>query len=109
MVKMGGEWISPVVIENVVKRHPAVIDAAVASISVDNLSRIRASIVLARGVSGSTSLARELQEWCKTHLQRYQYPHLIEFVDALPKTVTGKVQRFKLREVPMKSLSCPVE
>jgi benzoate-CoA ligase len=40
----------------------------------------------------------ELQEHCKTRLQRYQYPHLIEFVDELPKTVTGKIQRYKLRE-----------
>jgi len=40
-----------------------------------------------------------LQDWCKTRLQRYQYPHHIDFVSDLPKTVTGKIQRFKLREV----------
>jgi benzoate-CoA ligase len=39
-----------------------------------------------------------LQEWCKRRLQRYQYPHLIDFVTELPKTATGKIQRFKLRE-----------
>ena len=46
------------------------------------------------------ALVAELQEWCKARLQRYQYPHLIDFVDELPKTPTGKIQRFKLRETP---------
>jgi benzoate-CoA ligase len=41
---------------------------------------------------------RELQDWCKGRLQRYQFPHAIDFVDDLPKTTTGKIQRFKLRE-----------
>jgi benzoate-CoA ligase len=44
------------------------------------------------------ALVVELQEHCKARLQRFQYPHLIEFVDELPKTVTGKIQRYKLRE-----------
>jgi benzoate-CoA ligase len=45
-------------------------------------------------------LISELQEWCKERLKRYQYPHIVEFVDELPKTVTGKIQRFKLRDAP---------
>jgi acyl-coenzyme A synthetase/AMP-(fatty) acid ligase len=48
-------------------------------------------------VAGDVLIA-ELQEHCKSRLQRYQYPHLIEFVPELPKTVTGKIQRYKLRE-----------
>ena len=47
---------------------------------------------------GSADLTRELQEWCKDHLQRYQYPHVIDYARDLPKTVTGKLQRFRLRE-----------
>jgi acyl-coenzyme A synthetase/AMP-(fatty) acid ligase len=43
-------------------------------------------------------LAAELREWCKSRLQRYQYPHRIEFVDHLPRTATGKIERFRLRE-----------
>jgi acyl-coenzyme A synthetase/AMP-(fatty) acid ligase len=43
-------------------------------------------------------LASELQEWCKQRLQRYEYPHIVEYVDELPKTTTGKIQRYKLRE-----------
>ena len=55
------------------------------------------AFVIAR-VQGSPALAEELQEHCKSRLQRYQYPHLIEFVPELPKTLTGKIQRYQLRE-----------
>ena len=51
-------------------------------------------LLLVRG----DALAAELQDHCKSRLQRYQYPHMIEFVSELPKTVTGKIQRYKLRE-----------
>jgi benzoate-CoA ligase len=44
------------------------------------------------------SLKGELQQWCKARLQRFQYPHLIDFVNELPKTASGKIERFKLRE-----------
>jgi acyl-coenzyme A synthetase/AMP-(fatty) acid ligase len=43
-------------------------------------------------------LTPELQAWCKQRLQRYEYPHIVEYVDELPKTTTGKIQRYKLRE-----------
>jgi acyl-coenzyme A synthetase/AMP-(fatty) acid ligase len=42
-------------------------------------------------------LTPELQEWCKQRLQRYEYPHLVEYAEELPKTTTGKIQRYKLR------------
>ena len=45
-----------------------------------------------------TGLADELRGWCKDNLRRYEYPHLVEFVDDFPRTATGKIQRFKLRE-----------
>jgi benzoate-CoA ligase len=73
-------------------------EAAVVGVAVGGIMRIRAAVVLASGRTGSAVLTRELQEWCKNHLQRYQYPHLIDFVLELPKTITGKVQRFRLRE-----------
>jgi acyl-coenzyme A synthetase/AMP-(fatty) acid ligase len=44
-------------------------------------------------------LADELRAWCKDRMRRYEYPHVVEFVDELPRTLTGKVQRFRLREV----------
>ena len=67
-------------------------------VPVDGLTRVRAHIVLRQDYEPSEVLVTELQNWCKERLKRYQYPHLVEFVDELPKTVTGKIQRFKLRE-----------
>ena len=63
----------------------------------DELTQVKASIILREG-HDTPGLATELQEWCKQRLKRYQYPHIVEFVEDLPKTVTGKIQRFKLRE-----------
>jgi benzoate-CoA ligase len=60
--------------------------------------RVKAFVVPAAGHAPSPELVASLQRWCKGRLQRYQYPHRVEFVADLPKTVTGKVQRFKLRE-----------
>ncbi|HET6885175.1 MAG TPA: benzoate-CoA ligase family protein, partial [Rubrobacteraceae bacterium] len=72
--------------------------AAAVGVPVDGLTRVRAHIVLRQGYEPSEELITELQNWCKERLKRYQYPHLVEFVEELPKTVTGKIQRFKLRE-----------
>jgi acyl-coenzyme A synthetase/AMP-(fatty) acid ligase len=58
--------------------------------------RIRAVIILNN--AETATLKNELQQWCKERLQRFQYPHLIDFVNELPKTTSGKIQRFKLRE-----------
>ncbi len=63
----------------------------------EEVSRIQAFVIPAEDQRGDDSLADELRGWCKERLRRYEYPHLVEFVDELPRTVTGKVQRFKLR------------
>jgi benzoate-CoA ligase len=96
MLKVGGEWVSPIEMENVLLEHSAVNEAAVVGTPIDGVMRIRAVIVL--NEAETPALKAELQEWCKRRLQRYQYPHLIDFVTELPKTATGKIQRFKLRE-----------
>lgn len=96
MLKVGGEWVSPIEMENVLLEHPAVNEAAVVGITLDGVMRIRAVIVL-HGAEMPT-LKSELQQWCKARLQRYQYPHRIDFVTELPKTASGKIQRFKLRQ-----------
>jgi benzoate-CoA ligase family protein len=97
MIKVSGLWVSPVEVESTLGDHPAVIEAAAVGVPVDGLTRVRAHIVLREGYKPSEELVTELQNWCKERLKRYQYPHLVEFVDELPKTVTGKIQRFKLR------------
>jgi len=96
MMKVSGLWVSPIEIEGVLLEHAQVAESAVVGIEVDGFTKIKAFVV-ARG-EGSEVLAVELQEHCKSRLQRYQYPHLIEFVTELPKTVTGKIQRYKLRQ-----------
>jgi benzoate-CoA ligase len=70
----------------------------VVSVIVDDVSRIKAAVILSQGRIGSDGLVGELQSWCKETLLRYQYPHVVEFVDDFPRTATGKIQRFKLRD-----------
>jgi benzoate-CoA ligase family protein len=98
MIKVSGLWASPIEIESVLFEHPAVGESAVVGVEVDGFTRIKAFVITKGGVDRGDGLVAELQEHCKSRLQRYQYPHLIEFVDELPKTVTGKIQRYKLRE-----------
>jgi benzoate-CoA ligase len=99
MIKVGGLWVSPIEIENTLMEHPAVSEAAVVGVEVDGFTRIRAHVIPASGSAAGVppDLVAELQEWCKSRLQRYQYPHMVEFTDDLPRTVTGKIQRFVLR------------
>ncbi len=98
MIKVGGLWVSPIEIEAALLEHPAVAESAVVGIGVEGFAKIKAFVIIKGDHSGGDRLVAELQEHCKTRLQRYQYPHLIEFVGELPKTVTGKIQRYKLRE-----------
>lgn len=98
MIKVSGLWVSPVEVEYTLAEHEAVNEAAAVGVPVDGLTRIRAHVTLREGREPSEELVIELQEWCKNRLKRYQYPHLVEFVEELPKTVTGKIQRFKLRD-----------
>ncbi len=100
MLKVGGLWVSPIEIEEVLTAHPAVLEAAVVGVQREGFTRIQAFVVLKPGLDPSDELKEELQQWCKSRLQRHKYPHLVEFVSELPKTVTGKIQRFKLRASP---------
>jgi benzoate-CoA ligase family protein len=96
MIKIGGLWASPIEIENVLVEHPRVLEAAAVGVEADYTIRVKA-FVICRGDPGDDVLVAELQEWCKNRMRRYEYPHFIEFVDDLPKTPTGKIQRYKLR------------
>ncbi len=96
MMKIGGLWVSPIEIENRLMEHESVREAAVVAVDIDNRSRIKATVILGE-VAETEELVGELQGWCKAALQRYQYPHVVEFVTDFPRTATGKIQRFKLR------------
>ena len=98
MIKVSGLWVSPIEIESVLLEHPSVAESAVVGIDVEGFMKIKAFVITKGDAARGDALVAELQEHCKSRLQRYQYPHLIEFVPELPKTVTGKIQRYKLRE-----------
>jgi benzoate-CoA ligase len=99
MLKVGGIWVSPVEIENTLVEHPAVQEAGVIGRrDADDLEKPMAYVVLAAGQHGSPELARELQDFVRSKIAEYKRPRWIEFVEALPKTATGKTQRFKLRQ-----------
>ena len=97
MMKVGGLWVSPIEIENRLMEHQAVGECAVVAVDQAGLTKIRAFVILRGDHKGDEALTAELQEWCKAALQRYQFPHLVEYVDDLPRTATGKIQRFMLR------------
>jgi benzoate-CoA ligase family protein len=98
MLKVGGIWCSPVEIENCLVGHPAVLEAAVVGHADEaELIKPKAIVVLKQAGSGNAALTEALMAHCKTTLAPYKYPRWIEYVPELPKTATGKIQRFKLR------------
>ncbi|HXM17639.1 MAG TPA: benzoate-CoA ligase family protein [Candidatus Tumulicola sp.] len=100
MLKVGGQWVSPVEVENTLVAHEAVLEAAVIGVADEaGLTKPVAYVVLRRGHTGSDDLGRELQAYVKERLAPYKYPRNVLFVEELPKTATGKIQRFKLREL----------
>ena len=66
---------------------------------------VKATIVLVKGTTGSEELKKEIQEYVKTHTAPYKYPRIVEFVDELPKTISGKVRRVEIRKNDMKKMS----
>lgn len=97
MFKVSGIWVSPFEVEQALITHPMVLEAAVVAAKDDaDLEKPKAFVVLKDG-SGDASLAAELQSHVKEAVGKWKYPRWIEFVDGLPKTATGKIQRFKLR------------
>jgi benzoate-CoA ligase family protein len=98
MVKVSGVWVSPIEIERVLIEHPAVEEAAVVfREDADELLKPVACIVARDGRAGTPELARELQEFVSSQLPIFKRPRWVEFLPELPKTATGKLQRFKLR------------
>jgi benzoate-CoA ligase family protein len=98
MLKVGGIWVSPVEVENTLIGHPAVFEAAVVGREdTDQLVKPKAFVVLKEGHAASGALETELKGFVKDKIAPYKYPRWIEFVSELPKTATGKIQRYKLR------------
>jgi acyl-coenzyme A synthetase/AMP-(fatty) acid ligase len=98
MLKVGGQWVSPTEVEAALVAHPAVVEAGVVGRQdEDGLTRAQAFVVLAEARAPSPALAAELTAFVRERLAGYKSPRWIEFVGELPKTATGKIQRFRLR------------
>ena len=99
MLKVGGIWVSPVEIEAQLVAHDKVLEAAIVGRPDDDeMIKPEAFVILIDPGDASDTLADELRAHCKAGLAPYKYPRWLNFVDELPKTATGKIQRFKLRE-----------
>jgi benzoate-CoA ligase len=98
MLKVSGNYVSPVEVESALISHRAVLEVGVVGRDDESkLTKPKAFVVLKQGFTPSPELAEELQLHVKTHLAPYKYPRWIDFIDELPKTATGKIQRYKLR------------
>jgi acyl-coenzyme A synthetase/AMP-(fatty) acid ligase len=98
MLKVSGMWVSPAEVEGLLVEHPAVVEAGVVGLTGgDGLVHPHAAVVLKKGYVPADALVTELCAWVKQRAAGYKVPRTIEFVDDLPKTATGKVQRFRLR------------
>ena len=98
MLKVSGQWVSPFEVESALLGHEAVLEAAVVAAEDERgLVKPKAFVVVREGVEANPELAAVLQEFVKDRLAPFKYPRWIAFATELPKTATGKIQRFKLR------------
>ncbi len=99
MLKVSGQYVSPFEVESAIASHPAVLEAAVVGVpDEERLIKPKAYVVLKEPGQASPALAEALRAYVKDRLAPFKYPRWVEFVDELPKTATGKIQRFKLRD-----------
>jgi benzoate-CoA ligase len=97
-------WVSPGEVEDAVTAHPAVLEAAVVAEADEKGATIAAAYVALRpGHKAGDALSKEIMERAASSLPRFKRPQRIHFMDALPRTATGKVQRFKLRQLSGKT------
>lgn len=99
MLKVGGIWVSPVEVESTLISHEAVLECAVVGLTDQaDLIKPKAFVVLNEGYEQSYELEETLIDYCTEKMAAYKRPRWVEFVEELPKTATGKIQRFKLRQ-----------
>ena len=99
MLKISGQYVSPFEVESTLMQHPSVLESAVIAVADElGISKCKAYVVLRPGHPASGQVADELKAFVKSRLAPFKRPHHVEFVSELPKTATGKIQRFRLRE-----------
>jgi acyl-coenzyme A synthetase/AMP-(fatty) acid ligase len=98
MFRVGGEWVSPVEVEAALMEHPAVLECAVVP-QQDSASLLKpkAYVILKPGWTPGPELTQQMRDFVKQRIAPYKYPRVIEFLEELPKTATGKIQRYRLR------------
>jgi benzoate-CoA ligase family protein len=100
MMKVSGLYVSPAEVESVLASHPAVLESGVVGVlDADGLVKPCAYVVLKNRFDEGEALTNELKEYVKSKTQPHKYPRTIIFVEELPKTATGKIQRYKLRQM----------
>jgi acetyl-CoA synthetase len=99
VIKSSGYRIGPFEVESALLEHPAVLECAVTAVPDPERGQVvKATVVLAKGRTGSPELAKELQDHVKRTTAPYKYPRVVEFVAELPKTISGKIRRVEIRE-----------
>ncbi len=106
VIKSSGYRIGPFEVESVLLEHPSVLEVAVTGIPDEKRGYlVKATIVLREGFVGNETLIKELQDFVKTNTAPYKYPRVIEFVDSLPKTISGKIRRTEIRQMDVEKYS----
>ena len=106
IIKSSGYRIGPFEIESVLMQHPSVMEVAVTGVPSEIRGQVvKATIILNKGYEASDELKKELQEYVKHETAPYKYPRIIEFVDSLPKTISGKIQREMIRRADIEKYS----
>ncbi|MBQ7097220.1 MAG: AMP-binding protein [Clostridia bacterium] len=104
VIKSSGYRIGPFEIESVIMELPYVLECAITAVPDEVRGQIvKATIVLTKGTVGTDELKKEIQEYVKTHTAPYKYPRIVDFVDELPKTISGKVRRVEIRNNDLKN------
>jgi len=110
MMKVKGMWVSPIEIENVLLEHPMVQEAAaIGSADGNNLVKPAAYVVLKKGANNSPQMIEEIRQHVLGRLAAYKCPQIFEVVTELPKTATGKIQRYKLRQSASSTTGVPAK
>ena len=98
LIKSSGYRIGPFEIESVIMELPYVLECAVTAAPDEIRGQVvKATIVLVKGKVGDDALKKEVQNYVKTHTAPYKYPRIVEFVEELPKTISGKIRRVEIR------------
>ena len=102
VIKSSGYRIGPFEVESAIMEHPAVLECAVTGVpDPDRGFVVKATIVLAKGYEGTPALTKEIQTHVKHVTAPYKYPRVVEYVQELPKTISGKIRRVDIRNRDM--------